>query len=298
MVYRAKGIVEDMEFVQFHPTSLYNPSERPNFLITEAMRGFGAILRKQDGSDLMLKYDSRGSLAPRDIVARALDNEMKISGHEFVYLDARHLDKKGLFTHFPNIYQKCLSTGIDITKDMIPVVPAAHYSCGGIKVDLDGQSRINRLYASGETACTGLHGANRLASNSLIEAVVYSANAAKHALSRFQSLEIPNNIPPWNDEGTRHPEEMVLITQNMKEMQQIMSNYVGIVRSDSRLHRAERRLGIIHEETEELYKKSKLSKMLCELRNLIEVSYLIIKSAKQRKESVGLHFNSDYPHRR
>jgi L-aspartate oxidase len=295
MVYRAKGIIEDMEFVQFHPTALYSPGERPSFLITEALRGFGAILRGQDGKEFMHKYDNRGSLAPRDIVARAMDSEMKISGHDFVYLDARHLDKKGLFEHFPNIYQKCLSIGIDMTKDMIPVAPAAHYSCGGIKVDMNGHSWINRLYAAGETACTGLHGANRLASNSLIEAVVYATKAATDAASNFEKYSIPDNIPPWNDEGTSTPEEMVLITQSMKEMQQIMTNYVAIVRSDLRLQRAAKRLELISQETEALYKKSKLSKMLCELRNLNEVSYLIIKSAQQRKESVGLHFNLDHP---
>ncbi len=295
MVYRAKGIIEDMEFVQFHPTSLFNPGERPSFLISEAMRGFGAILKGQDGKEFMYKYDERGPLAPRDIAARAIDNEMKISGHEFVYLDCRHIEKEGLLIHFPNIYEKCLSIGIDITKDMIPVVPAAHYSCGGIKVDMDGKSWINRLYAAGEVARTGLHGANRLASNSLLEAIVYADNAAKHALINYRNYSIPNNIPPWNDEGTSHPEEMVLITQNMKEMQQIMSNYVGIVRSDLRLQRAENRLEIIYNETEELYKKSKLSKMLCELRNLINVSYLIIKSAQHRHESRGLHYTIDYP---
>lgn len=298
MVYRAKGIIEDMEFVQFHPTSLYNPGERPSFLISEAMRGFGGILKGQDGKEFMYKYDKRGSLAPRDIVARAIDNEMKISGHDFVYLDCRHIDKKELFDHFPNIYQKCLSIGVDISRDMIPVVPAVHFSCGGIKVDMDGKSWINRLYAAGETACTGLHGANRLASNSLLEGIVYADRAARHAASCFQNYVVPENIPPWNDEGTTNPEEMVLITQSMKEMQQIMSNYVGIVRSDLRIQRAEKRIEIIYQETEELYKKSKLSKILCELRNLIEVSYLIIKSAKQRKESVGLHYNSDYPHRK
>jgi L-aspartate oxidase len=298
MVYRAKGIIQDMEFVQFHPTSLYNLGERPSFLITEAMRGFGAILKGQDGKEFMHKYDPRGSLAPRDIAARAMDNEMKIIGHEYLYLDCRHLDPKALTDHFPNIYQKCKSIGIDILKDMIPVAPAAHFICGGIKVDMDGCSHINRLYAAGETACTGLHGANRLASNSLLEAVVFSDRAVKHAIKHFRNYTIPDNIPPWNDEGTSHPEEMVLITQNMKEMQQIMSNYVAIVRSDLRLQRAMSRLDIIYSETEELYKVSKLSKMLCELRNLVNVSYLIVKSAQQRKESVGLHYNIDYPHRK
>jgi L-aspartate oxidase len=295
MVYRAKGIIEDMEFVQFHPTSLYNPGERPSFLISEAMRGFGAILKGQDGKEFMQKYDTRGSLAPRDIVARAMDNEMKVSGHEFVYLDCRHIEKKGLLDHFPNIYEKCLSIGLDITKEMIPVSPAAHFSCGGVKADLDGKTWIHRLYAAGECARTGLHGANRLASNSLLEGIVFADRAAKHALLCFKNYIIPNNIPPWNDEGTSHPEEMVLITQNMKEMQQIMNNYVGIVRSDLRLERAEKRLEIIYQETEKLYKESKLSKMLCELRNLINVSFLIIKSAQQRKESRGLHYTIDYP---
>ncbi len=295
MVYRAKGIIEDMEFVQFHPTSLYNPGERPFFLISEALRGFGAVIKGQDGKELIYKYDVRGSLATRDVVARAIDHEMKITGTEFVYLDCRHLDKNELIKHFPNIYNKCLSIGIDISKDMIPVTPAAHYSCGGIKVDKNGCSWINRLYAAGETSRTGLHGANRLASNSLLEGIVYADKASIHALANFKNYHIPENIPPWNDEGTSNTEEMVLITQSMKEMQQIMSNYVAIVRSDIRLDRADKRINIIYEETEQLYKKSKLSKMLCELRNLIEVSYLIIKSAKQRKESVGLHFNVDYP---
>ena len=298
MVYRAKGRIEDMEFVQFHPTSLFNPGERPSFLISEAMRGFGAILKTQDEKEFMNKYDSRGSLAPRDIVARAIDNEMKIRGDEFVYLDGRHLDPKKLVEHFPYINEKCISIGINITKDLIPVVPAAHFSCGGIKVDMDGKSWINRLYAAGETAFTGLHGANRLASNSLLEGIVFADRAAKHALQYFKTYSIPENIPQWNDEGTSYPEEMVLITQNLKEMQQIMNNYVGIVRSDLRLKRAQDRLEIIFKETEALYAKTKLSRKLCELRNLINVGYLIIKNAQQRKESVGLHYTIDYPHRR
>ncbi|MFW6226790.1 MAG: L-aspartate oxidase, partial [Bacteroidota bacterium] len=266
MVYRAKGVVENMEFVQFHPTSLYNPDERPSFLITEALRGFGAELKNQRGEEFMHKYDRRKSLAPRDIVARAIDNEMKTSGNEFVFLDASHLDSKQLKAHFPTIYDKCLSLGIDITKEMIPVVPAAHYLCGGIKVDMKGKTWINHLYAAGETASTGLHGANRLASNSLLEAVVYADKAAKHSLSDISTIEIEHTIPDWDEKGTTHPEEMVLITQNYKEMQQIFSYYVGIVRSNLRLKRAMDRLEIIYKETEELYKKSKLSEELCELR--------------------------------
>lgn len=295
MVYRAKGIIDNMEFIQFHPTTLYNPSERPSFLISEAVRGFGAILKTVDGKEFMHKYDPRGSLATRDIVARAMDNEMKMRGDDHLYLDARHLDKKGLLEHFPNIYEKCKTLGIDMTKDMIPVTPGAHFMCGGIRVDKSGLSTINRLYALGESSCTGLHGANRLASNSLIEAIVFADRAAKHSLERFKSYSIQHNIPEWNDEGTSHPEEMVLITQSYKEMQQIMTNYVGIVRSDLRIKRALDRLEIIFEETEELYKKSTLSQKLCELRNMVNVGYLVIKSAQARKESRGLHFTIDYP---
>ena len=298
MAYRAKCVVEDMEFMQFHPTSLYNPGVRPSFLITEAMRGFGAVLRTQDGEEFMHKYDKRGSLATRDITARAIDNEMKIRGDEYVYLDCRNLDQKALYDHFPNIFEKCKSIGIDLHKDMIPVVPAAHFLCGGIKVDMNGQSWINRLYAAGEVSYTGLHGANRLASNSLLEGIVYAELAARHSISNFKNYTIPQGIPEWKDEGTRHTEEMVLITQNMKEMQSIMSYYVGIVRSDLRLKRAMDRLSIIFDETEELYKKTKLSKQLCELRNLTTVCYLIIKGAQQRRESVGLHYNIDCPHRK
>lgn len=297
MVYRAKGVIDNMEFVQFHPTSLYHPGERPSFLITEAMRGFGGILRTQDGHEFMNKYDSRGSLAPRDIVARAIDNEMKTRGDDFVFLDCTHLDADRLREHFPNIYEKCASINIDITRDMIPVVPAAHYMCGGIKVDTHGRTWINRLYAAGETASTGLHGANRLASNSLLEAIVYANQAARDALVHVNSYSWPDNIPQWNDEGTTYPEEMVLITQNYKELQQIFSNYVGIVRSNIRLARAQDRLWIIFLETEELYKKSKLSQKLCELRNMINVGYLIIKMAQQRKESRGLHYNLNFPHK-
>jgi L-aspartate oxidase len=298
MVYRAKGIIENMEFVQFHPTSLHNPGERPSFLISEALRGFGAVLKTLDGKEFMDKYDERKSLAPRDIVARAIDNEMKIRGDDYVFLDASHLDPEELVSHFPNIHEKCLSIGIDITKDKIPVVPAAHYMCGGIKVNEHGATWIKQLYAAGETSSTGLHGANRLASNSLIEAIVYADRSARSAINEASKVNVQGNVPDWDYSGTSHPEEMILITQNFKEMQQIMSNYVGIVRSDLRLNRALVRLEIIYRETEELYKKSTLSKSLCELRNLITAGYLTIKMAQDRKESRGLHFNLDYPHKR
>ena len=297
MVYRAKGIIENMEFVQFHPTSLYNPGESPSYLITEAMRGYGAILRNQLGDKFMNKYDSRGSLAPRDVVARAIDNELKVHGHDFVYLDATHLNGNELKEHFPNINEKCLSLGIDITRDMIPVVPAAHYMCGGVKVDTDGQTWIKRLYAVGEVSSTGLHGANRLASNSLIEAIVFAERASIHAIANAPDYQFADKIPEWDDKGTTHPEEMVLITQNLKEVKQIMTNYVGIVRSDLRLERATARLEIIYRETEDLYKKSRVSLRICQLRNLINVGYLVIKMAQARKESRGLHYNLDYPRR-
>lgn len=296
MVYRAKGLVQDMEFIQFHPTALYHPGDRPCFLITEAMRGYGAVLRNMGGEEFMQKYDPRLSLAPRDIVARAIDSEMKQRGDDHVYLDVTHKDPEETKKHFPNIYEKCLSLGIDITKDYIPVAPAAHYLCGGIKVNLNGESSINRLYAVGECSCTGLHGGNRLASNSLIEAVVYADAAAKHALSVLDRYEFNHEIPEWNAEGTVTNEEMVLITQSMKEVNQIMGAYVGIVRSDLRLKRAWVRLDMIYEETEDLFKRSKASRAICELRNMVNVGYLITRQAIERKESRGLHYTIDYPH--
>lgn len=294
MVYRAKGRVKDMEFVQFHPTSLYNPGEHPSFLITEAIRGFGAILKTIDGKEFMHKYDERLSLAPRDIVARAIDNEMKTRGDDFVYLDCRHLDRKAFIEHFPNIYNKCMSLGIDPFIKPIPVVPAMHYLCGGIMVDKQGQSSITNLYAVGECACTGLHGANRLASNSLLEAVVFAHRSAQSSIAGIEHIEFKENIPNWNAEGTEHPEEMILITQSQREVQQIMSNYVGIVRSGLRLNRAFDRLEILYEENETLYEKTTVSQKLCELRNLICIGYLIIKHAMRRKESVGLHYMVNY----
>ena len=297
MVYRAKGTIENMEFIQFHPTSLYDPEKKPSFLITEALRGYGAVLKNLSGERFMNRYDSRGSLAPRDIVARAIDNEMKIWGDDHVWLDCTHLNPEGLKDHFPNVYEHCLERGIDFTKDMIPVVPCAHYSCGGIKVDINGQSNIDRLYALGEVSSTGLHGANRLASNSLIEAAVYAHRAAIHSGPRLKDLTFEERIPEWDYKGTTHLEEMVLITQSSKEVQMIMSNYVGIVRSDIRLERAMVRLDILYEETERLYKKSLISKKICELRNLINVGYIIIKMAQNRHESVGLHYSIDYPKR-
>ena len=296
MVYRAKGRIENMEFIQFHPTALYEPGLRGQaFLITEAVRGDGGILRNSKGEAFMEKYDERKDLAPRDIVARAIDSEMKKTGTEHVYLDCRHFSKEKFVEHFPNIYKKCLSIGIDITQQMIPVAPAAHYSCGGIKTDEWGRSSINNLYACGECASTGLHGANRLASNSLLEGLVFAHRCSVDAAEKVNTISFQNNIPDWDAEGTSQPGEMILITQSLKELQLVMSDYVGIVRNNIRLQRASRRLDLLWEETEQLYQTSTLSPQLLELRNMITVGYLIVKGASFRKESRGLHFNTDYP---
>lgn len=295
MTYRAKGKVANMEFIQFHPTSLFNPNENPSFLISEAVRGYGAVLKNKLGQEFMHQYDKRRSLAPRDIVARAIDAEMKKTGDEFVLLDCRHLTLDFIKKHIPNIYQKCKSIGIDLTKDMIPVVPAMHYLVGGILVDLQGKTSIDNLFACGECSHTGLHGANRLASNSLIEALVFSHRIFEAITQNPNNRPHPTNIPDWNDDGTKQPEEKMLITQNIKELQMMMSSYMGIVRNNQRIDRAMNRLKLIHEETERLYQTSKLSVKLLELRNLVAVAYTIIKCAKQRTESRGLHYNTDYP---
>ncbi len=295
MVYRAKGKVRNMEFIQFHPTALYNPGEYPSFLISEAVRGFGGVLKNRNGEEFMHLYDERKSLAPRDIVARAIDSEMKKSGDDFVYLDVRHRSKDEILNHFPNIYAKCLSIGIDMTKDMIPVTPAAHYMCGGILVDENGRSSIQRLYACGECSSTGLHGANRLASNSLLEATVFAHRIYTDAVSHFKNYSIPGNIPEWDETNTQLSNEDILVTHNLRETQKVMSDYVGIVRSDFRLERAMRRLGLLYEETESFYKATKLSVKLCELRNVIQTAYIVIKSAMLRKESRGLHYTTDHP---
>ena len=296
MVYRAKGRIENMEFIQFHPTALYEAGMRGQaFLITEAVRGDGGILRNKNGEAFMERYDPRKDLAPRDIVARAIDSEMKRTGTEHVWLDCRHFTKEKFTEHFPNIYQKCLSIGIDITQHMIPVAPAAHYSCGGIKTDEWGRTTIQNLYACGECSSTGLHGANRLASNSLLEAMVFAHRCFLDVLDRINTISFNESIPDWNARGTSEPREMILITQSLKELQLVMSDYVGIVRNDVRLHRASKRLDLLWEETEQLYQDTSLSPQLLELRNLITVGYLIVKGATFRKESRGLHFNTDYP---
>lgn len=294
MAYRAKAFVQGMEFIQFHPTSLYQPGKKPSFLISEAVRGHGGILKNADGSTFMEKYDERLSLAPRDIVARAIDSEMKKNGTDCVFLDIRHIPKEEILSHFPMIYNYCLKElGLDISKEMIPVVPAQHYLCGGIIVNEFAQTNIEHLYAMGECSHTGLHGANRLASNSLLEAVVYAHRAYLKSVEEYQKNEIPAGIPDWNEDGTTHPEELVLVTEMAKELESIMSNYVGIVRTDRRLKRAYDRLELIYLEHEELYRQSKITVPLCELRNMINVAYLIIKHAIAQKENKGLHFNLD-----
>lgn len=295
MVYRAKGRIENMEFIQFHPTALFEPNVSPSFLITEAVRGDGGILRNGRGEAFMEKYDPRKDLAPRDIVARAIDSEMKKAGTEHVYLDCRHMDPVRFVEHFPNIHQKCKSIGIDVATQLIPVAPAAHYSCGGIKVDEWGRTSVSRLYACGECSSTGLHGANRLASNSLLEALVFSHRCYLDSVQLVTSLDFKEGVPDWNAEGTTEPDEMILITQSLKELQLLMSDYVGIVRTFTRLQRASKRLDLLHEEIESLYEATAVSPQLCEVRNLITVGYLIVKEAQFRKESRGLHYNTDYP---
>ena len=295
MVYRAKGRIENMEFIQFHPTALFQPGVSPSFLITEAVRGDGGILCDNNGVAFMEKYDERRDLAPRDIVARAIDSEMKKAGTEHVYLDCRHMDLAKFIEHFPNIYETCRSFGIDVATQMIPVAPAAHYSCGGIKTDQWARTSIKHLYACGECASTGLHGSNRLASNSLLEALVFSHRCFLDSVQQVDRIGFKEGVPDWNVTGTSYPKEMILITQSAKELQLLMSDYVGIVRTNTRLQRAMKRLDLLHEEIESLYETTAVSPQLCEVRNLITVGYLIVKEAQFRKESRGLHFNTDYP---
>ncbi len=292
MAYRAKAQIQDMEFVQFHPTALYKPEGGMSFLISEAVRGFGAYLRDKKGYRFMLDYDDRAELASRDIVSQSIDNELKKSGNTHVFLDCTHFDTEAFKKHFPNIYETCKTLHIDIEKDWIPVVPASHYLCGGIVVDKNGKTAINNLFACGECSRTGLHGANRLASNSLLEALVYAHNIFNH-LSRESNQPMNFEIPDWNDEGTSIPKEHILIQHNIKELQALMRDYVGIVRSNDRLTKAITRLDIIYKEVEELYKTSKVNTSLCELRNMVNVAHLIIGQSLSRKENRGGYFNID-----
>ena len=300
MAYRAGVRIGNMEFIQFHPTSLYSNTKEnsgeKSFLISEAVRGFGGKLLTKSGKEFMSKYDTRTELAPRDIVARAIDSELKISGEEFVYLDITHKNSDEIISRFPNIYDNCLKYGIDITKQPIPVVPAAHYSCGGVMVDEFSRTSLKGLYACGEVAMTGVHGANRLASNSLLEAVVFAERAALD-LKLFlneQKIIFPD-ILNWDDSGTLTPDEKVLISHNFKEVKTTMWDYVGIVRSNQRLNRAANRIHIIYQEVEDFYKRTKVFSDILELRNLVACAHVIIKSALIRKESRGLHYTLDHP---
>ncbi|MFP4416202.1 MAG: L-aspartate oxidase [Chitinivibrionales bacterium] len=294
--YRSGARLANMEFIQFHPTTLYHP-EANSFLISEALRGYGAVLKDRRGNEFMDRYHPMKSLAPRDIVARAIDKEMKHTGESCVYLDIRHASAEKTRKQFPNIYARCRELGIDITKDLIPVVPAAHYICGGIQVDVNGNTDIPYLYACGEVAHTGVHGANRLASNSLLEAVVFSRRAAEDAARKLCSVPRigAERIPLWDDSGTVATEEWILLSHNVHEIRTIMWDYVGIVRSTLRLQRARRRLALLERETENFYRRTKITRKLLELRNLVMVAKLIVISALRRKESRGLHFTTDYP---
>jgi L-aspartate oxidase len=299
MAYRAGAKLANMEFIQFHPTSLYQKSSSPlgeqDFLISEAVRGFGGILRTQNGERFMEKYDLRLELAPRDIVARAIDSELKKRGEEFVYLDVTHKSASEIKDKFPNIWAKCMSVGIDISKDMIPVVPAAHYACGGIIIDEFGSTSLTGLYASGESSMTGIHGANRLASNSLLEALVFSGRAAIGIQKFLKDAEVSvPDIPDWDDSDTLSADEKVLISHSIVELKQLMGDYVGIVRSNLRLEFAARRIHNLYEEVEDFYKKTKVFGNLIELRNLITCAHLIVKSGLMRKENRGLHYSLDY----
>lgn len=294
MAYRAKARIANLEFVQFHPTTLFHEDAR-SFLISEAVRGEGAVLLNSDGQRFMQEYDSRQEMAPRDIVARAIDDQLKTRGDSHVWLDISHRPSGEVKKHFPGIYSRCMELGIDITRDRIPVVPAAHYMCGGVQTDVNGRTSIRRLLACGEVASTGLHGANRLASNSLLEALVVGRRSAEEAIAMHEDVSWMEEAPDWDDSGTTHPAEWVLVSHNRDELRRIMWDYVGIVRSNLRLERATRRTNLLYKETEAFFRRSRVSVGLCELRNMIAVAYLVIRSASMRRESRGLHYMVDFP---
>ncbi|BCN93152.1 L-aspartate oxidase [Thiomicrorhabdus immobilis] len=296
MAWRAGCTVGNMEFNQFHPTCLYHPKDR-SFLISEAVRGEGGILRLPNGEAFMQHYHENADLAPRDIVARAIDQEMKKHGIDCVYLDITHKPAEFLKTHFPTIYERCKKVGIDITKEQIPVVPAAHYTCGGVVTDLEGKTSLDGLYAIGETAYTGLHGANRLASNSLAEGLVFAKMAQQSIKKAFASTQFTHeNVAPWDSSGTTEPKEKVLVSHDWDELRRVMWDYVGIVRTNKRLKRARQRIRNLQKEVDEYYHQHTLNRDLLELRNLVLVAELMVISAQRRKESRGLHYNLDYPH--
>jgi L-aspartate oxidase len=306
MAYRARAVIANMEFIQFHPTSLYLPGADASqasggafggraFLITEAVRGDGGILRNLGGERFMPTYDDRAELAPRDVVARAIDDQMKRRGERHVWLDVSHRPKDEILRHFPNIAETLLRFGIDMTTGPIPVVPAAHYTCGGVVVDLQARTSIAGLFACGEVTCTGLHGANRLASNSLLEALVFAHRALEPAAAYAAENDWNSGVADWDESNTEHTDEWVLVSHNRDELRQVMSDYVGIVRSTLRLERAARRIDLLYRETEEFYQRTKLTPELCELRNLVAVAHLIVSCARHRRESRGLHAMLDYP---
>ncbi|WP_116474327.1 L-aspartate oxidase [Zobellella maritima] len=294
MAWRAGCRVANMEFNQFHPTSLFHPADN-NFLLSEALRGEGALLKRPDGSRFMPDFDERHELAPRDIVARAIDHEMKRLGAECMYLDISHQPADFIIKHFPTIYERCLKVGIDITRDPMPVVPAAHYTCGGVMVDLQGRTDIEGLYAMGEVSYTGLHGANRMASNSLLECIVFARAAGQDMLAKLDQVPEPPTMPDWDESKVTNSDEEVVIHHNWHELRLFMWDYVGIVRTNKRLERAKNRIDLLKREIQEYYANFRVSNNLLELRNLVQVAELIVLSAMERKESRGLHFTLDYP---
>ncbi|MGL4958646.1 MAG: L-aspartate oxidase, partial [Plesiomonas sp.] len=294
MAWRAGCRVANMEFNQFHPTCLYHPQAR-NFLLTEALRGEGAYLRRPDGSRFMPDFDARAELAPRDIVARAIDHEMKRLGADCMYLDISHKPAEFVQAHFPTIYEKLLTLGLDLTAEPIPIVPAAHYTCGGVMVDHAGRTDIDGLYAIGEVSYTGLHGANRMASNSLLECVVYAWSAAEDLLQWLPYADTVDSLPAWDESQVEYSDENVVIQHNWHELRLFMWDYVGIVRTTKRLERALRRINMLKQEIHDYYANFRVSNNLLELRNLVQVAELIVLCALQRKESRGLHYTLDYP---
>ncbi|MCB1174188.1 MAG: L-aspartate oxidase [Leptospiraceae bacterium] len=299
LAYRAGARIANMEFYQFHPTALYNPDSKVPFLISEALRGFGGRLLDDTEQEFMARYDERRELAPRDIVARAIDSELKRRAVDHVWLDVRHKDREELMSHFPNIFAHCLDLGIDISKDLIPVVPAAHYMCGGVQTDLSGATNSKRLFAIGEVACSGVHGGNRLASNSLLEGLVFANRVAEYLRSEPPpAISALPRAREWNKDGLTNAEEWILVRHNYEEIKKIMWDYVGIVRSNLRLLRARSRIQLLNREIQDFYKRTRIQNKILELRNLGLVARLILESALMRTESRGLHFSTDYPENR